>query len=73
MIETKTTTIKASSRCSFKIGESYYTFESTIEKSVSGDYTDEEYNDAKRKLWDEANADVDTQLEETLEFLKKKR
>lgn len=72
MINTKTTAIKASSRLSAKIGESYYTFESTIEKSVSGDYTEEEYNEAKRNLWDEANAEVDNQLAETLEFLKKK-
>lgn len=69
MNEFKTKTLKVSSRASVKIGDSFYTFESTIEKTVPDDYTEEEYLDVKRKMWDEANADVDNQINDTYNFI----
>ena len=66
----KTTSIKFTSRASVKIGDSYYTFEATIEKQCPEEYTEDEYNEEKKKLWSEANSEVDTQIEETYNFLK---
>lgn len=65
--------VKFTSRASVKIGDSYYTFESCIEKSCPETLSEDEYKDFKQKLWDECNAEVDNQIAETLEFLKKKR
>lgn len=65
--------IKFTSRASVKIGDSYYTFEACIERQTEHEPGTPEYDDFKKLLWDEVNAEVDTQIEETLEFLKKKR
>ena len=70
MNEFKTTSIKFTSRASVKIRDSFYTFESVIEKQCPETYTEEEYLAAKQNLWDECHAEVDTQIEKTLEFLK---
>lgn len=67
----KTTSIKFSSRSSIKLGDSYYTFESTIEKSCPENCTKEEYDDAKDELWKEVNGEVDMQLNEIIEAYKK--
>lgn len=69
----KTTSIKFTSRASVKIGDSYYTFEACIEKQCPEDYTENEYDEAKKSLWNEANGEVDTQIEETYNFLKNSR
>lgn len=72
-----TTRLSVTSRASVKIGDSYYTFESTIEKScppeIANTVTFDEINETKKQLWDEANAEVDNQIIEISEFLKKKR
>ena len=76
MSEFKTTSIKFTSRASMQLtnpktkNTSYYTFEATIEKSVPDDCTKNEYEEAKRQLWEECNAEVDNQLLETVEYLK---
>lgn len=72
MNEFKTTSIKFSSRLSCNVGNSYYTFEATIEKQCPENFTEEEYKAAKHDLWNECHNEVDTQLEKTLEFLKQK-
>lgn len=76
----KTTSIRYTSRASVKIGDSYYTFEATEERSIDNEKLSKELNerenqiaDERRALWDTVNAEVDTQIEETLEFLKKRR
>ena len=66
-------TIKFTSRASVKIGDSYYTFEACIERQTEHKPGSLEYDEFKHSLWDEVNNEVDTQIEETLEFLKKKR
>lgn len=73
MNEFKTKTLKVSSKASVKIMDSYYTFESTIEKTVPENYTQDEYDEVKHKMWDEVNADVDNQIAETYDFLKNRR
>lgn len=73
MAEFKTASIRATSRSSIKIGESYFTFESTIEKICPDNYTENEYNEAKAALWDEVNGEVDNQVIELQEYLKNKK
>lgn len=73
MSKCTTKSMKFTSRASVKIGDSYFTFESTIEKSVPEDITDEEFKNEKQMLWDEVNSEVDNQIIETQEFLKSKR
>ena len=62
-----TTTIKASSRASVKVGDSYYTIEYTEERSVP-----EDCDIAKERtfLWDTCNQEVDLQLEEIINLYK---
>lgn len=64
----KTTLIKASSRASVKVRDSYYTVEYTEERSV-----DEQDNvDTEReKLWNDVNIQVDNQIEEIFNTFKK--
>ena len=64
----KTTTIRATSRISTKIRDTYYTFEYCEERQIEdGDNVEEE----RAKLWETCNAEVDNQVEETLEMYKK--
>lgn len=76
----KTTSIKFTSRASVKIGDSYYTFEATEERSIDNEKLSSELNEREQQiqderiaLWDTVNAEVDSQIEDTVEFLKKKR
>ena len=64
----KTTTIRATSRISTKIRDTFYTFEYCEERQIEdGDDLEEE----RAKLWEICNAEVDNQIEETLEMYKK--
>ena len=64
----KTTTIRATSRISTKIKDTFYTFEYCEERQIEdGDDVAVE----REKLWDVCNAEVDNQVEETLEMYKK--
>lgn len=72
-MEFPTTSIQFTSRASVKIGDSFYTFEATIAKSVPENATYEDIVENKAELWNECNEEVDKQIEETVEFLKKKR
>lgn len=63
-----TTTIKASSRASVKVGDSYYTIEWTEERSV--DPTDN-LEEERADLWDTANNEVDNQIKDILMAFKK--
>ena len=64
----KTTTIRATSRISTKIKDTFYTFEYCEERQI------EEGNDVaneREKLWEVCNAEVDYQVAETLAMYKK--
>lgn len=64
----KTTTIRATSRISTKIRDTFYTFEYCEERQIEdGDNVEEE----RAKLWETCNAEVGNQVEETLEMYKK--
>lgn len=64
----KTTTIRATSRISTKIRDTFYTFEYCEERQIEdGDNLEEE----REKLWDTCNGEVDNQVEETLKMYKK--
>ena len=59
-----TTTIKASSRASIKVGDNYYTIEYTEERSVPEDCNlDEE----RTYLWETVNGEVDSQIQDIIE------
>lgn len=73
MEQFKTTSIKFTSRASVKLNDSYFTFESTIEKQCPENYSEEDYIQAKQKLWDECNNEIDNQIIEIQEFLRSKR
>lgn len=66
----KTTTIKASSRASIKVGDNFYTIEWTEERTLEPkDKLDEE----RTRLWDDVNREVDSQIEDILEAYGNKR
>jgi len=66
--EMKTTTIRATSRISTKIRDTFYTFEYCEERQIEeGDNLEE----VRANLWKTCNAEVDNQVEETLEIYKK--
>lgn len=64
----QTTLIKASSRASVKVGDSYYTVEWTEERTV--DPTDG-LEEERANLWDTANTEVDNQIRDILNAFKK--
>lgn len=64
----QTTTIKASSRASVKVGDSFYTVEWTEERTV--DPTDD-LEEERANLWDTANNEVDNQIKDILNAFKK--
>lgn len=57
----KTTTIKASSRCSVKVKDNYFTVEYTEERSID---ENDDINKEKSKLWSDVNYEVDNQVDE---------
>ena len=65
----KVTTIKASSRASIKVGDSFYTVEWCEEHSL--DETDD-ITEEREKLWNTCNSEVDNQVEEILKTFSKR-
>ena len=69
-----TTTIKASSRRSIGIAKrtstEYYTIEYTEERTVPEDC---DIDKERTFLWDTVNSEVDKQIEDIIEFYKKKK
>ena len=64
----KTTIIRATSRISTKVRDTYYTFEYCEERQIEdGDDVANE----REKLWEVCNAEVDNQVTETLAMYKK--
>lgn len=63
----KVTVIKAISRASVKIRDSFYTVEYGEERSIDeGDNIEEE----RKKLWDTCNCEIDNQLEDIVKSFK---
>ena len=64
----KTTTIRATSRISTKIKDTFYTFEYCEERQIEdGDNVEEE----REKLWDVCNTEVDNQVADVLAICRK--
>lgn len=63
-------TIKAASRASVKVADSFYTIEYCEERSIDpNDNIEEE----RTKLWDTCNGEVDAQIEDILKSFGSKR
>lgn len=74
MKNSKVTSIRATSRASVKIKDSFYTFEFCEEHQIINpdEITAEELANEKQNLWDSCNEEVDKQIEEISNFLLKK-
>ena len=66
----KTTTIKASSRASVKVGDNFYTIEWTEERTIQ---PKDDIEEERTLLWDDVNREVDSQIEDILEAYGNKR
>lgn len=65
----KVTAIRATSRASVKVGDSFYTVEWCEEHSL--DETDD-IEKERKNLWDTCNAEVDGQIEDILKSFSKR-
>lgn len=65
-------TIKATSRASVKIGDSYYTME-YCEERVIPDIDDVDIATERQILWDTVNAEVDNQINDIMQAIKNNR
>lgn len=65
----KVVTIKATSRASVKVADSFYTVEYCEERSIDPEDNVEE---ERAKLWDTCNGEVDTQIEDILKTFSRK-
>ena len=65
-----TKTIKATSRASVKVGESYYTVEYSEEKVIP-DIEGVNIEKEREFLWEDVNAECDNQIEDILKTFKK--
>ena len=64
----KTTTIRATSRISTKIRDTFYTFEYCEERQIEeNDNLEEE----RAKLWETCNSEVDAQVEDVMNMYQK--
>ena len=67
------TVIRANSRISVKINETFYTFEFMEERQFPIDLIDEgtiDFAKEKEMLWDEVHAQVDKQVQDIVDMLK---
>lgn len=67
--------IRATSRASVKVGDSFYTVEYCEERMLPNndmDITEEEMQNERKMLWDKVNAECDEQIEDILKTFKKK-
>lgn len=66
-------TVKLTSRASVKIGDSYFTFEATEEHTVPDTVKSaDDFTAFKNAIWDDVNGEVDNQIIETKDFIRKK-
>ena len=66
----KTTVIKATSRASIKVGDSFYTIEYGEERSIED--TDN-LESERADLWETCNGEVDRQIEEIMQMFKDRK
>ena len=64
----KTTTIRATSRISTKVRDTFYTFEYCEERQIE---EGEDLENARADLWETCNAEVDAQVTEVMNMYQK--
>lgn len=69
----KTTTIRATSRASVKIGDNFYTVEYTEERLIPDDMKQDDVKKEREILWDVVNTECDSQIEDILKATKKSK
>ena len=69
-VKAVTKTIKATSRASVKVGESYYTVEYSEERIIP-DIEGIDIEKERQFLWEDINAECDNQIEDILKTFKK--
>ena len=67
-----TTTIKATSRASVKLGNDFYTLE-YCEERVIPDLEGVDIEEERRILWDVCNKEVDVQIQDIVDAIKGKK
>lgn len=67
----KTTIIAASSRCSVKIRDNYYTVEYHEERAIPCDIEGVNIKQERIDLWNTVNNECDTQIEEVIKTFQK--
>lgn len=68
----KTSSIRATSRASVKVGESYYTLEYSEERLIPEDINDINLEEERAELWELCNSEVDKQILDILKTYHKK-
>ncbi len=68
----KTSTIRATSRVSAKIGDDFYTLEFSEERTIP-DVEGVDLEKEREILWDDVNYSVDTQLHDTIQAVLKSK
>ncbi len=61
-----TTSIRATSRASVKVGDSFYTVEYCEERSIEDYASDDDLMKARKDLWDTVNYECDNQVEDII-------
>lgn len=67
-----TTTIKATSRASVKLGNDFYTLEYSEERVIP-DLEGVDIEEERRILWDVCNKEVDVQIQDIVDAIKGKK
>ena len=65
----KVTSIRATSRASVKVADSFYTVEYCEERSID---PEDNVEDERAKLWNTCNGEVDAQIEDILKSFSKR-
>lgn len=69
----KTTIIKATSRASIKVGDSFYTVEYGEERNVEVEDSHGLLEEERADLWETCNGEVDRQIEEIMQMFKDRK
>lgn len=66
-----TTSIKATSKCTIKVRDNFYSVEFSEERGLHDALDEATLEDERRRLWDAVNASVDEQVSDILKMYKK--
>jgi hypothetical protein len=66
-----TTSIKATSKCTIKVRDNFYSVEFSEERSIPENIDESSLEEERRLLWDAVNSTVDEQVADILKMYKK--